>query len=159
MGAPEWAPGRSRPRTIDAAAPAVSRWVEEVDQHMTDALDGKVVIITGASSGIGEETARHLARLGCRLTLASRTEDRLRTVADALDGETFIVATDVTDAADVQRMVDRTVERFGRVDVMFANAGIYFPGDVIDQDPATWSKLMDVTSMASSTASTRSCRT
>jgi ribitol 2-dehydrogenase len=107
-------------------------------------LNGKVVIITGASSGIGAETARQLSRLGCRLTLAARSEEKLRALADELDTDALIVRTDVTVLDDVQRMVDTTIERFGRIDVMFANAGIYIPGKVDEGDPAQWSNLMNV---------------
>ncbi len=111
---------------------------------MNDALDGKVVIITGASSGIGAATARELAPLGCRLTLAARSEDKLQRVADGLDAETLVIKTDVTDYAAVQGMVARTIERFGRVDVMYANAGLYIPGPIDEGDPAAWSALMAV---------------
>ena len=111
---------------------------------MNDALDGKVVIITGASSGIGAATARELAPLGCRLTLAARSEDKLQRVADGLDAETLVIKTDVTDYAAVQDMVARTIERFGRVDVMYANAGLYIPGPIDEGDPAAWSALMAV---------------
>jgi ribitol 2-dehydrogenase len=107
-------------------------------------LNGKVVIITGASSGIGAETARQLSRLGCRLTLAGRSEERLRALADELDTDALAVRTDVTASDDVRRMVDMTIERFGRIDVMFANAGIYIPGKVDEGDPAEWSNLMNV---------------
>jgi ribitol 2-dehydrogenase len=107
-------------------------------------LDGKVVIITGASSGIGAATARELARQGCRLTLAARSKDRLEALAGELGAEALVAPTDVTVAAEVQAMVDRTIERFGRVDAVFANAGIYFPGQVDEGDPLEWSKLMDV---------------
>ena len=87
-------------------------------------LVGKVVIITGASSGIGAATARCLARLGCKLTLAARSTDKLRALADELGEAALVVPTDVTVGADVARMVAQTIAHFGRVDVLFANAGI-----------------------------------
>ena len=111
---------------------------------MDHVLSGKVVIITGASSGIGAETARQLSRLGCRLTLAARSEERLAALADEFDTDALIVRTDVTTPDDVQRMVDTTIDRFGRIDVLFANAGIYVPGKVAEGDPAEWSNLMNV---------------
>lgn len=107
-------------------------------------LEGKVVIITGASSGIGAETARQLAALGCRLTLAARAEDRLHALAAELPTETLVTRIDVTVHDDVRRMVQATIDRFGRVDVLFANAGIYIPGKVAEGDPAAWSNLMNV---------------
>ena len=107
-------------------------------------MDGKVVIITGASSGIGAETARQLARLGCRLTLAERSEDRLAGLAGELDTDVLTLRTDVTSRDEVVHMVQATIDRVGRIDVMFANAGIYIPGQAIEGDPDAWSQLMNV---------------
>ena len=107
-------------------------------------LEGKVVIITGASSGIGAETARQLAALGRRLTLAARAETRLHALAAELQTETLVTPVDVTVQDDVRRMVQTTIDRFGRLDVLFANAGIYIPGKVAEGDPAAWSNLMNV---------------
>jgi ribitol 2-dehydrogenase len=118
--------------------------VEGSERTVNDVLDGKVVIITGASSGIGAATARELAAHGCQLTLAARSKDKLTKVAASIPGEHLAVPTDVTDYAAVKDMVARTIERFGRVDVLFANAGIYVPGPVDEGDPAAWSALMDV---------------
>lgn len=111
---------------------------------MEHALAGKVVIITGASSGIGAATARALAPLGCRLTLAARSAEKLRALAEELGPDTLVVPTDVTVKADVTGMVAKTLERFGRIDVLFANAGIYIPGQVAEGDPDAWANLMDI---------------
>ena len=111
---------------------------------MDHVLNGKVVIITGASSGIGAETARQLARQGCRLTLAARSEEKLEALADELGTGVLTIRTDVTRRDDVVRMVEATIDRFGRIDVMFANAGIYIPGKVDEGDPDAWSYLMNV---------------
>ncbi|MEX1297153.1 MAG: SDR family oxidoreductase [Candidatus Limnocylindrales bacterium] len=111
---------------------------------MQQDLDGKVVIITGASSGIGAESARQLARHGCRLTLAARQTDKLEALAAELGSDVLTVRTDVTRRDEVVAMVETTIERFGRVDVMFANAGIYIPGQAIEGDPDSWSNLMKV---------------
>ncbi|MCB0136919.1 MAG: SDR family oxidoreductase, partial [Caldilineaceae bacterium] len=106
---------------------------------------GKVVIITGASSGIGAATARALAPLGCKLTLAARSTERLEALADELGRDAVLVLpTDVTVGAQVVRMVEETVAHFGRVDVFFANAGIYIPGQAAEGDPDAWANLMDV---------------
>jgi ribitol 2-dehydrogenase len=107
-------------------------------------MDGKVVIITGASSGIGAETARQLASLGCRLTLAARQTDKLEALAAELETDVLTVQADVTDRDQVVAMVEATLDRFGRIDVMFANAGIYIPGQAIEGDPDAWSHLMNV---------------
>ena len=111
---------------------------------MEHSLSGKVVIITGASSGIGAATARALARLDCKLTLAARSTDRLRALAEGLGPAALVVPTDVTVGSDVVQMVSKTVDQFGRVDVLFANAGIYIPGQVAEGDPDAWAHLMDV---------------
>jgi len=94
---------------------------------MRDPINGKVVIITGASSGIGAAVARRLARDGTRLTLAARRLERLEQVAaevDALGGEALIVQTDVRNRDELQHMVKNTLDRWGHIDVLLNNAGI-----------------------------------
>lgn len=87
----------------------------------------KVVIITGASSGIGEATAKHLAQLGAIVSLGARRKDRLdqlvKEITDA-GGQAKAFVTDVTKRADVDALVKGTAEAFGRVDVLFNNAGL-----------------------------------
>jgi ribitol 2-dehydrogenase len=111
---------------------------------MPHVLDGKVVIITGASTGIGAAAARSLAKLGCKLTLAARSADKLEALAAELGASALAVPTDITVPADIAAMVDKTVAHFGRVDVLFANAGIYIPGQVAEGDPDAWANLMRV---------------
>ena len=109
-----------------------------------DRLRDKVVLITGASSGIGLATARLLAQAGCRLVLFARSADKLHALAAELGNGAVAVPGDVTSSADAQRMVDAALTSFGRVDVLFANAGVYLPGNVSEGDPETWAKLMDI---------------
>lgn len=111
---------------------------------MDHPLAGKVVIITGASSGIGEATARAMAPLGCKLTLAARSEAKLRKLANELETDTLVIPTDITDGKQVVDMVKQTLEHFGRLDVLFANAGIYIPGEAAEGNPDDWAHLMDV---------------
>lgn len=112
---------------------------------MKHTLADKVVIITGASSGIGAATARTLAQCGCKLALAARSTDRLDLLADEIGrATTLVLPTDITVGEQVVAMVERTVTHFGRVDVLFANAGIYIPGQVAEGDPDAWAKLMDI---------------
>ena len=111
---------------------------------MSHPLAGRVVVITGASSGIGAATARALARCGCRLTLAARSADRLAALAEEIGPDALAVPTDVTQGADAARMVDRTLERFGRVDALFANAGIFLQGPLMDSGPDDWARVLDV---------------
>lgn len=87
---------------------------------------GKVVIVTGASSGIGEATAREFGRQGARLALAARRVERLEQVARDIEsggGEALVVPADLTNLDAIQNLLDRTLERFGRIDVLFNNAG------------------------------------
>lgn len=90
---------------------------------MTGRLQDKVVIITGATSGIGEATARRFAAEGARLVLAGRTVDKGEALARELGGETIFQRTDVMHEADIAALVDKAVERFGRLDCLFNNAG------------------------------------
>ena len=94
---------------------------------MKDVNYKKVVIITGASSGIGAATACRLAREGMRLTLAARRVDKLKQVAEevqVLGGEVLTLQADVRNREDIQRIVDDTLEKWGRIDVLLNNAGV-----------------------------------
>lgn len=102
------------------------------------------MIVTGASSGIGAAAARTLAALGCNLVLAARSSEKLAALAGELGTAALAVPTDVTRGADVQVLIAKTLERFGRIDVLFANAGVYIPGQVVEGNPDDWANLMDV---------------
>ena len=101
---------------------------------MAESLAGKVIIITGASSGIGAGAARHFAALGCNLTLAARSRDKLEALARELPGEPLVVQADMRVPADIEAMTARTQARFGRVDALFANAGVFIHGDYAAND-------------------------
>jgi NADP-dependent 3-hydroxy acid dehydrogenase YdfG len=108
-------------------------------------IEGKVVVITGASSGLGEATARHLAAQGAKLVLGARRIDRLQALAAELKlGTGAAVATDVTDAAQVKALVDGAVATHGRVDVMLNNAGLmpHSPLERVKIDD--WDRMIDV---------------
>jgi ribitol 2-dehydrogenase len=111
---------------------------------MTNTLDGKVVIVTGASTGIGAATARLLSNSGCRIVLASRSADKLQNLASQLHNENLVFPVDMTVPADIVAMVNKTLETFGRIDVLFANAGLYIPGKIEEGDPDKWSELLAV---------------
>ena len=101
-------------------------------------MNKPVIIITGASSGIGAATARRLAQEQVCLTLAARRADRLQELAgqvEALGSEALIVPSDVTQRADIQRMLQVTLARWGRVDVLLNNAGISFDEPLVELDP------------------------
>lgn len=91
-------------------------------------LKGQVVIVTGASSGIGEATARRFGREGAKVVLAARRIDRLETLAKEIEemgsgAEAFALQTDLSKLEDCQTLIQRTLERFGRVDILINNAG------------------------------------
>jgi ribitol 2-dehydrogenase len=107
-------------------------------------LAGKVVVITGASSGIGRATARRLSRHGVKLVLAGRSGERLASLAGALDCEAITVCGDLTHRGEVERLAAASLDRFEVIDVLFANAGIYLAGAVADGDPDAWAELVDI---------------
>ena len=107
-------------------------------------LAGKTAIVTGASSGIGEATARLLAKEGCNVVLAARREDRLRTLAAELGEGALAAPTDVTDPAACAALVARTVERFGSLEILINNAGVGLYGSIPEGAPEDWRKMFDV---------------
>jgi NADP-dependent 3-hydroxy acid dehydrogenase YdfG len=110
-------------------------------------LDGTVVAITGASSGIGEATARLLAERGAAVVLGARRGDRIDAIArDIRDtgGRATSLATDVTRPEDLQRLVATTVAEFGRIDVLVNNAGIAPIGPIAALDTESWTAMIDV---------------
>lgn len=110
-------------------------------------IGDKVVAITGASSGIGEATARLLAARGAAVVLGARRTERLDDIArDIVDagGRAEVCATDVTRREDLERLVGAAVQRFGRLDVLVNNAGVARLGMVDDLDVDGWSAMIDV---------------
>lgn len=108
----------------------------------------KVVVISGASSGIGETTTKKLAEEGAKLVICARREDRLKALVESLPNAdiTFAVA-DVTDKDEVQAVVDLAVEKHGRVDVLFNNAGIMPQAPLSDLKMDEWRQMIDINIM------------
>jgi ribitol 2-dehydrogenase len=111
---------------------------------MDASLKNKTMIVTGASSGIGRAAARRFAAEGVRLALVARSYERLKAAADELDSECLVLPLDLTKPADVATMVKTTADRFGQVDILFANAGSYVAGDVAGGDPDEWDRVIDI---------------
>ncbi len=112
---------------------------------MGQVLSGKVVLVTGASSGIGRAMAVTLAAEKARLALVGRSKARLQEVADSLaEGETLVVPADLAQPSEVERVVSETLARYGRIDVLLANAGLYLPGNVAEGDADAWDALLSV---------------
>ena len=107
-------------------------------------VSGKVVLITGAARGIGAHTARELARRGARLSLVGLEPEQLKSVADELGEDHMWAEADVTEPESIQDAVARTVEKFGRIDAVIANAGIAPFGTVRTSDPKAFTKTVDV---------------
>ena len=114
---------------------------------MTNNIAGKVVVITGASSGLGEATARLLSAQGAIVVLGARRVDRINALANELTasgGQALAVPTDVTDCNQVKKLVEAAVQTYGRIDVMINNAGLmpHSPLERLKIDD--WNRTIDV---------------
>lgn len=105
-------------------------------------LSGKTVLVTGASSGIGRATAKAFAREGMRVALSARSVDKLQALATELGGDAVVVPADLTVPAEVDGMIADGIRQLGVIDVLFANAGIYIPGQVVEGDPDAWDRML-----------------
>lgn len=108
----------------------------------SDPFGRKVVLITGASSGIGEAIARAFVDAGAHVAVGARRVDRLSVLAEELQGEVLPLALDVADQASVRAAVDATIERFGRIDVLVNNAGVMLTGLIDGADTAEWDTMI-----------------
>lgn len=111
---------------------------------MSASLDGKRVLVTGASRGIGQAIAEAFGEVNADVALFSRSRDRLEAVADGLDGETVVTAGDVRDTESVNECVDMVVDAFGGLDVVVNNAGIVTRGDLADTPDEDIDRVVDV---------------
>lgn len=114
---------------------------------MSNNIEGKVVVITGASSGLGEATARVLSKLGASVVLGARRADRLKSLVEELTkngGKALAVTTDVTQSDQVKKLVDEAVQKFGRIDVIINNAGL-MPQSLLERLRVDeWDRMIDV---------------
>jgi ribitol 2-dehydrogenase len=109
---------------------------------MMQALKGKSVLVTGASSGIGRASARAFAKEGMRVAVSARSTARLRELVKELGPDAIMLPADLTSAAETDELIRQAIAKLGRLDVLFANAGVYIAGQVADGDPAEWDKLL-----------------
>jgi NADP-dependent 3-hydroxy acid dehydrogenase YdfG len=114
---------------------------------MSNNIEGKVVVITGASSGLGAAAARHLASLGATVVLGARRVDRIQALAKELiarGSQALAVETDVTQFDQVQRLVDTAVQTYGRIDVIINNAGLMPQSPLDRRKIEDWNRTIDV---------------
>lgn len=114
---------------------------------MENNIKGKVVVITGASSGLGETTARHLASKGASVVLGARRIDNLEKIAKEIrenGGKAEVLKTDVTNASEVKTLVEKAVSSFGKIDVLINNAGLMAIAPLSETKVEEWDKMIDI---------------
>ena len=114
---------------------------------MNSQLTGTVAIVTGASSGIGEATAKELAAHGATVAVVARRKDRLENLVAEIEtsgGTALAVAADITDRTQAELAVQTVVDRFGRLDILINNAGLMLLGHVVDTDVEEWERMIAV---------------
>src|SRR5918998_5726549 len=127
------------------AQPCVGARSNVYNGPMTERLDSTVALVTGASSGIGEATARALAAQGAAVAVAARRKDRLDALAKEIDeagGRALATEVDVTDREQAVAAVERTVEELGRLDIVVNNAGVMLLGPIVDAPVEEWDRMV-----------------
>src|SRR5918997_2290367 len=127
------------------AQPCVGARSNVYNGPMTERLDSTVALVTGASSGIGEATARALAAQGAAVAVAARRKDRLDALAKEIDeagGRALAIEVDVTDREQAIAAVERTVEELGRLDTVVNNAGVMLLGPIVDAPVEEWDRMV-----------------
>jgi hypothetical protein len=117
------------------------------EHSMSKNISGKTVVITGASSGLGEATAYHLASLGAKVVLGARREDKLQQIVASIEargGQAAYLVTDVTQAGDVRALVQLAVHRFGKLDVIINNAGLMSIAPLSELKTDEWDRMIDI---------------
>ena len=109
---------------------------------MPQCVRGKVMVITGASSGIGRAAARLFAAEEAKLALVARSEDKLMTLAKEIGGDPLIAPTDITRPGDVETPMRSIEQHFGWIDILCANAGSYVAGEAAQGDPDEWDRVI-----------------
>lgn len=113
---------------------------------MAGILEGKVALVTGASSGIGEATALALAQAGAKVAVFARREDRVDALVERITqsgGRALALVGDVSDETDIQNQFEKAHDTFGRLDILINNAGIMLLGDIDGADTSEWRTMMN----------------
>ncbi|MDX6411426.1 MAG: hypothetical protein QOE91_942, partial [Gaiellaceae bacterium] len=113
---------------------------------MAETLSGTVALVTGASSGIGEATARALAQAGAAVSLGARPKVRLDQLAGEIGGA-LVIQADVTDQSQARAAVEQTVKELGRLDTLVNNAGVMLLGPIVDAPTEEWEQMVAVNVM------------
>ena len=107
-------------------------------------FQNKVIIITGASSGIGEASSIYFARQGAKVVLAARNIDKLKLICDKINGDSHYVSCDVSKEDDCKKLIDETLSKYGKIDILINNAGISMRALFKDVDLNVLKQLMDI---------------
>jgi NADP-dependent 3-hydroxy acid dehydrogenase YdfG len=116
---------------------------------MNDELNDRVVLVTGASSGIGRATALALSRAGAKVAVGARRRERLDSLVDEAPGEMIALELDVTDPDSVNRAIGAVMKRFGRVDALVNNAGLMQAGMILGADTREWVRMVETNLLGS----------
>lgn len=116
---------------------------------MSEILDDRVALVTGASSGIGHASALALSRSGAKVVAGARRRDRLMSLADDAPGEVVAVDLDVTDPESVNAAVAAAIDRFGRLDALVNNAGLMQSGMILGADTGEWVRMIETNLLGS----------
>jgi len=119
-----------------------------MEEEMSNGIENKVVIIAGASSGIGEATTRRLAKDGAKLIIGARRQERLKQLAESLsDADITYRAADVTKPEDMESLAKLALDKYGRIDVIFNNAGVMPTANLNELHREEWKKMLDINIM------------
>jgi len=109
-----------------------------------NALQGKVAVITGATSGMGLDTAKLFLAQGAKVVITGRNQDKLNALNNALEGDYLLVKADASSLADSQRLVEQTVATFGKIDILFLNAGVFAAQPIGQIDEKTYDDIYNI---------------
>ena len=111
---------------------------------MSKELDGKIAVVTGAASGIGLASAQAMMQAGATVVLVDRDAPALKKLGNKLGNKAILQVTDLLNAESCAAMIPQILEKTGRIDILYANAGIYIGGDLVDTDAATIDRMLNL---------------